>query len=65
VLHVTLSSSAKRHFRVKLRLCHHCVVRFQVPVEEHDRNMWKTSGYCFTKAVAYLLKVDGLPGGVG
>ena len=60
-LHVSLFSSGKRHFRVKLRLCHHSVVRYQVPVEEHDRNTWRVGGYCFTQAVAYRLKVDGLP----
>jgi hypothetical protein len=56
-------SSSKRHFHVKLRLCHHFAVRCQVPVEAHDRSMWRVGGYCFTQAVAYRVKVDGLPGG--
>ena len=64
MLDVSLFSSGKRHFLVKLRLCHHFVVRFQVPVEEHDSNMSRVRGYYFTQAVAYRLKVDGHNGGL-
>jgi hypothetical protein len=61
-LHVSLFCLYQRHFRVKLRLYHHCVVRYQVPGEERGRNMWRVGGYCFAQAVAYRPKVDGLPG---